>query len=409
MTRRKTIKEKNKELLKNGKQLNHFGLILRLYPSSEQCVLINKTFGSARLIFNLYLNERQDFYKKTGKTLSVSSYKKNYLNPMKQSLEYNFLKEVDKFALEVAVESVDDAYKRFFSKQNRFPNFKSKHKSKKAYTTKFTNNNIEIVGEFIKMPKLGLIKFNLPKDMSKNLQNVIDKNALIKKATISERAGKYYVSILCEEIIDKVELVELNNIDNSKIIGIDLGLTDFATITNGTSNEKVASPKYFRKSEKRLAKAQKNLSRKKKSSKNYIKAKLKVAKIHQDIANQRLDFAHQLSRRLVNENQVIVVEDLNIKGMVKNKNLAKSISDAGWSRFIVFLEYKLEREGKHLIKVDRWFTSSKMCSQCKEKNIMLTLNQREWVCSSCGAHLDRDINASINIREEGINLLSLVA
>lgn len=402
-------KERNRELEKQGKALNHFGLVLSLYPNEEQVILINKTIGSARLIYNLYLSERQSFYKDTGKTLSVANYKKNHLNPMKKTDKYSFLREVDKFSLEASLESVEDAYKRFFSGQNRFPRFKSKHKSKKAYTTKFTNNNIEVRDGFVKLPKLGLVKFNLPSKIGKNLRKTINKEAIIKKATISERAGKYYASILCEEIIEIVEPIEVKNIDSGKIIGIDLGLVDFATITNGNEYEKISNPKYLIKSEKKLAKLQTKLSKKEKGSKNFIKAKEKVARVHQDIANQRIDFAHQLSRKLVNENQVIIVEDLNIKGMVKNKSLAKAISDAGWSRFISFLKYKLEKEGKHLVQIDRWFASSKLCSSCNEKNIMLTLNEREWLCSSCGTHLDRDINASINIRQEGINSLGLTA
>lgn len=411
MPKRKTTKEKNKELAKQGKQLNNFGIVLRIYPNEAQESLIKQTFGCTRLIYNKYLAERQDYYKKTGKTLSVGDYKANYLNPIKKTDEYSFLKTVDKFALESAVENVDDAYKRFFKGQNKFPKFKSKHKSKKSYTTKFTNNNIEIKDKLLKLPKLGFVEVKLSKEkyVSNNLKKIINKKALIKSATVSEKAGKYYVSLSCEETISLIKPLELANIDTDKIIGIDLGLIDFATITNGSRETKIPNPKYLSKSEKKLAKCQRNLSKKKKGSKNFIKAKEKVAKAYEKTANQRKDFAHKLSRKLVNESQVIVVEDLNIKGMVKNKKLAKSISDAGWYRFITFLDYKLKLEGKYLIKVDRWFASSKICSACGEKNIMLTLNDREWVCSNCGTHLDRDGNAAINIRQEGMRLLSLIA
>lgn len=411
MPKRKTTKEKNKELAKQGKQLNNFGIVLRIYPNEAQESLIKQTFGCTRLIYNKYLAERQDYYKKTGKTLSVGDYKANYLNPIKKTDEYSFLKTVDKFALESAVENVDDAYKRFFKGQNKFPKFKSKHKSKKSYTTKFTNNNIEIKDKLLKLPKLGFVEVKLSKEkyISNNLKKIINKKALIKSATVSEKAGKYYVSLSCEETISLIKPLELANIDTDKIIGIDLGLIDFATITNGSRETKIPNPKYLSKSEKKLAKCQRNLSKKKKGSKNFIKAKEKVAKAYEKTANQRKDFAHKLSRKLVNESQVIVVEDLNIKGMVKNKKLAKSISDTGWYRFITFLDYKLKLEGKYLIKVDRWFASSKICSACGEKNIMLTLNDREWVCSNCGTHLDRDGNAAINIRQEGMRLLSLIA
>lgn len=407
--KRLTVKEKNKELFKIGKQLNHFGIVLRLYPNNKQQILINKTIGSARLVYNMYLNERQNFYKETGKTLTVSVYKKDYLCPMKNSEKYNFLKEVDKFALESSLEHLDNAYDRFFARISGFPNFKSKHRSKKSYTTKFTNNNLGIQNSFVKIPKLGLVEFNNSNTTNKNLNKLLQDKAIIKTATISQKANKYYISLLCEEIINIIKPLEIENISLDNIVGIDLGLTNFAIITNSNKTEKIDNPKYLCKSEFKLAKLQKRLSKKDRDSNNFIKIKNKVAKLHEHIKNQRTDFAHQLSRKLVNENQVVIVEDLNIKGMVKNKNLAKAISDAGWSRFINFLDYKLKNEGKYLIKVDRWFASSKICSNCGKKNIMLTLNEREWVCSICNTCLDRDINASINIRNEGLKLLNILA
>ena len=411
MDKRKTVKEKNKELAKSGKQLKKYGIVLRIYPTDTQKLLIKQTFGCARFVYNKYLSDRQKYYKDTGKTLSMYDYKSNYLNPMKGLDEYSFLKSVDKFALETAIENVVDAYDRFFKGQNGFPKFKSKHKAKQAYTTKYTNNNIEIINESIKLPKLKLIKFHMPnkKHISKNLQNIIDKEAQIKSVTISERAGKYYASLSCEEVIDVIKPLDLNSLDYDKVVGIDLGLIDFATISNGKTDEKIPSPKYLIKAEKKLIKEQRGLSKKKEASKNFIKAKKKVAKVHEKISNQRKDFHHQLSRKLVNENQVVIVEDLNIKAMVKNKNLAKSISDAGWSRFITYLDYKLKIEGKYLVKVDRWFASSKICSGCKDKNIMLTLNDRVWVCNNCKAEHNRDVNASLNIRNEGIKNLKQIA
>ena len=411
MDKRKTVKERNKELAISGKQLKKYGIVLHICPTDAQKLLIKQTFGCVRYIYNKYLADRQEHYKDTGKTLSMYDYKSNYLNPMKRLDEYSFLKIVDKFALEAAIENVDDAYDRFFKGQNGFPKFKSKHKAKQAYTTKYTNKNIEIIDETIKLPKLKLIKFSMPnkKYISKNLQNIICKEAQIKSVTISEKAGKYYASLSCEEVIDIVRPIDLKNVASDKVVGIDLGLIDFATINNGITDEKIPCPKYLRKAENKLAKEQRELSKKKEGSKNFIKAKMKVAKTHEKIANQRKDFHHQLSRRLVNENQVVIVEDLNIKGMVKNKNLAKSISDAGWSRFIIYLDYKLKSEGKYLVKVDRWFASSKLCSGCYEKNIMLTLNDRVWVCNSCNTEHDRDVNASLNIRYEGLKVLKLIA
>ena len=406
---RKTIKQRNEELKPFGKQLKHYGLVLCALPNEKQIDLASQTFGCSRLIYNKFLAERKDYYKETNKTLSVSDYKKHYLNPLKKMEEFNFLKNVDKFALESAVENVEDAFDRFFKGQNKFPKFKNKRKAKKSYTTKFTNNNIRIEGNFIQIPKLGKVKFVVPKTIKNNskLDKIKNGIARIIKATISYQCGKYYISLCLEEVVDLVNPLNLDNIDLNKIIGIDLGLKDFAIINNGLHTKKVDNPKYFIKSENKLAKLQRRLAKKQLDSKNYNKAKLKVSKLQKKIANQREDFCHQLSRQLVNESQVIVVENLNIKGMVKNKNLAKAIQDAGWSKFLTFLKYKLEWEGKHYVEIDRWFASSKICSSCGEKKLMLALSEREWVCSSCQTTHDRDENASVNIRKEGIRTLGL--
>lgn len=201
--------------------------------------------------------------------------------------------------------------------------------------------------------------------------------------------------------------MELENIDNSKILGLDLGLVDFLIASNGRESFKIGNPKFSRKSEKKLIKLQKQLPKRIEGSKNYLKAKERLNSVHSQVANQRNDFMHKLSRKLVNENQVIVVEDLNIKGMIKNHKLSKSISDAGWYKFTTYLKYKLEWQGKQLVKIDRFFASSKLCNHCGTKNIMLTLSDREWKCSKCNTNHDRDINASLNIRDEGMRLLGL--
>ena len=406
---RKTVKQRNEELKPLGKQLKHYGLVLRILPTEKQVDLVYQTFGCSRLIYNNFLATRQDYYKETGKTLSTSDYKKNILNTLKKTEEFNFLKKVDKFALESAVENAEDAFDRFFKGQNKFPKFKNKRKDKKSYTTKFTNDNIRIENNFIQVPKLGKIKFVRPKTKENDSKLIKIKNgtARILNATISYQGGKYYISLCLEEIVNLVNPLNLENIDLNKIIGIDLGLKDFVIINNGLYTQKEENPRYFAKSEKKLAKLQRKLSKKKLDSKNFNKAKLKVSKLQKKIANQRLDFCHQLSRKLCNENQVIIVENLNIKGMVKNKNLAKAIQDAGWSKFLTFLKYKLEWEGKCYIEVDRWFASSRICSHCGEKKLMLSLNEREWVCSSCNTHHDRDENASINIRQEGMRMLGI--
>ena len=407
MAKRKSVADKNKELAPLGKQVVHYGIVLCVKPNEYQKILFNKTFGCSRLIYNDYLSNRQEYYNAEGKTLSVANYKKNILTPKKKTKEFSFLQEVDKFALEVACENVQDAYDRFFKRQNKYPKRKTKRKAKKTYTTKMTNNNICIEGKTIKIPKAGNVPFIMPKTNGNEnkLLKVINGKSRILNATISLQGGKYYISLCCEEQVDLINKINIENIDLNKVTGVDLGIKDFATMTNGKKLEKISNPKYLSKSEKKLAKLQKKLSKKDLDSSNYKKAKMKVARLHKKISNQRLDHAHKLSRRLTNENQVVILEDLNIKGMVKNKKLSKAISDAGWSKFMTLLKYKLEREGKYYIEIDRWFASSKICSHCGEKHIMLTLDERSWTCSSCGINLDRDENASKNIREEGIRLL----
>ena len=414
MAKQKTVKDRNLELKPLGKQLRHYGIVLSILPNEKQIIKSSQTFGCSRFVYNNYLSTRNEYYKETGKTLSVNVYKKDYLNPSKKTEELSFLGDVDKFALETAVENVQDAFDRFFKKQNKFPKFKSKRKAKKAYTTKFTDTtaggNIRLLdNNYIQLPILKKVEYVKPKSLKNQdkLNKVMSGQARILNATVSQKREKFYVSLCCEEVVDLVNPLDLKNIDENKIIGIDLGLKDFAIINNGLHTEKVDNPKYFAKSEKKLAKLQRRLAKKKLDSKNYIKAKNKLNGMHTKIANQREDFCHQLSRRLVNENQVIIVENLNIKGMVKNKNLAKAIQDVGWSKFLTFLKYKLEWEGKHYIEIDRWFASSKICSSCGEKKLMLALNEREWVCSSCQTTHDRDENASINIRKEGMRTLGL--
>jgi len=411
MPKRLTIKDKNVLLAVEGKQLLCYGLVLRIYPNTDQEILINKTFGCSRLIYNKYLADRKEHFANNKTTLGVNAYKTNIMNQLKKEADFEFFKEVDKFALEASLENVEDAYSRFFKHQCKFPNFKSKKFSKKTYTTKFTNDNIKVNLErgVIQLPKLKEISFAMPKTNKTNnkILNIAKEATKITKAIVSQKGNRYYVSLTIEEVIPLIKKLEFKDIDNSKIIGIDLGLKDFLIASNGTINAKTENPKFLRKSEKKLIKLQRRLSKKIKGSNNCLKAKYKLNKTHSDVSNQRNDFMHKLSRKLVNDNQIIVVEDLNIKGMIKNHRLAKSISDAGWSKFVTYLKYKLEWQGKQLIKVDRFFASSKLCNHCNTKNIMLTLSDREWTCSVCNTTHDRDINAALNIRTEGMRLLGL--
>ena len=410
MAKRKTIKERNAELKPLGKQLKHYGLVLRAYLNENQINQVRHTFGCSRLIYNMYLNERQLWYKDTGKNLSVDKFKKIVLNPIKDVEEYSFLKNVDKFSLEIACENVNDAYNRFFKKQNRYPKFKTKRKSKKSYTTKFTNNNIKFLNNReIQLPKLGTVKIaelKSKKNESK-LNKLLNGEARILNATVSQKGGKFYISLCLEEIVDLIRPIERSEIDLDKVCGIDLGLKTFATMYNGSDSNFIERASFIRLSEKKLAKLQKKLSKKKIGSSNFEKMVRKVAKLQEHIANQRKDFNHKLSTRIANENQVVVLETLNIKDMVKNRRLAKAINDAGWYQFITFLKYKLEWQGKILLQIDKWFASSKLCSHCGEKKVALSLSEREWMCGSCGSIHERDENAAKNIRNEGLRMLNM--
>ena len=320
---------------------------------------------------------------------------------------------MDKFALESAVEHVEDAYLRFFKHQNKYPKFKSKKNSKRSYTTKFTktsnggNIKINLDTKTIQLPKLGEVLFSIPKGRNKGKFANLYNGVKITKATISQIGANYFVSLCIEEISPLIEKIDIKDIDLSKICGIDLGLTHLAIVSNGSQTIKYENHKFLKKSEERLKKLQRRLSKMIESSKNYEKIKLKINELHSYIANCREDYAHKLSRQIVNENQVIVMETLNIKGMVKNKRLSKAISDAGWYKLITFIKYKAQWTGKLFLQVDKFFASSKLCNVCGEKNIMLTLSTREWVCSSCNTVHDRDENASLNLRAEGIKLLGI--
>lgn len=369
-------------------------LKVRIYPNKKQEELIIKTFGYVRYVYNYYLDKRIKQYKNCKKSLSYNECSKD-LTSLKKELEW--LKEPDKFSLQSSLKNLDEAYKRFFNNLGRFPKFKSKNNKKDSYTTKFTNNNIEIFESHIKLPKLGKIKYR---------DNSIIKGKISNVTVLKTKTGKYFAAITYEKEEKPLE-------KTGSSIGIDLGLKYFCVFSNG---EKKKNPKYYASLQDKLIREQRKLSRMQKLAldknrkledcKNYQKQKLKVARVHERIVNKRCNFLNKLTSNIVKNHDIICLENLNVKGMLKNKKLAKSISDVSWYEFIRKLTYKAKWYGKELVIIDRWFSSSKTCHICGYKKKDLQLKDRSWVCPICKTTHDRDINAAINILNEGLRLLS---
>ena len=355
----------------------------RLFPTKEQEVLLNQHFGHSSWVYNHFLNERKKQYQADKK--SDNYYKQAAtLTKLKKEEETRWLKEVNSQTLQFALRSLDTAFLNFFRGNAQFPKFKSR-KNKNTFT----------------IPQFGVIeegKINIPKlkdgikvKLHREVKGKIGKMNITKTPT-----GKYYVSIFTEQVIE--ELPKTN-----KQVGIDFGLKDFVITSD---NKRFKNNRYTKKYAKQLKKAQQHLSRKQKGSNGFEKQKLKVAKIHEKIASCRLDTLHKVSRQLVNQYDLISVEDLNVKGMIKNHKLSKHIADASWGNFVTLLQYKCNWYGKQLIKVNRFFPSSKCCSECGWINQDLNLSIREWTCNSCGVIHDRDENASRNILKEGLKNIS---
>ena len=363
----------------------------RLYPTTAQAVQLNQHIGSCRFVYNWALDQKIKTYEQTGK--SISRFDLNKMIPtLKESNEW--LVEVNSQSLQGMTKQVESAFTRFFREKNGFPRFKSKKNPIQSfpvpqhYTVNFENSTI-------KLPKIGEIKAVLHRKFEGEL----------KTATVSRSCkGHYYISILVE---DGKELPIKQEFSDSTTIGIDVGIKYIAVLSTG---EKIENPKYLKNSLQRLKVLQKRVSKKQKGSQNRAKAKQRLAALHDKIANQRNDFHNKLSFELISENQAIALETLNVKGMVKNHNLAQAISDSAWSSFVTKLEYKAEWLGKTILRIGQFEPSSKLCSTCGYHNKELQLKDREWQCPECATTHDRDINAAINIKKFALidqNLIGL--
>jgi len=353
----------------------------RIYPNEEQEILLSKHFGCSRFVYNYFLNERKEQYQKDKKSDNYYKQAKT-LTDLKKQDEYNWLKEVNSQTIQFALRSLDTAYVNFFRGTAQFPKLKSrKHKNT------FTIPQFGLVKDGkILIPKFkDGIKVNLDK---REIKGKVGKMNITKTPT-----GKYYVSIFTEQEIEQLP-------KTNKKVGIDLGLKNFVITSDGI---KYKNNRYTKKYSRQLKKAQQHLSRKEKGSNGFEKQKLKVTKIHEKISSCRLDTLHKVSYQLVKENDLIIVEDLNVKGMIKNPKLSKHISDASWGNFVNLLNYKCDWYGKELVKVNRFYPSSKTCNCCGWINQNLKLSEREWICK-CGEKHDRDLNASKNILKEGLKI-----
>lgn len=371
-------------------ELRHKAYKFRIYPNKDQQVLLAKTFGSVRLVYNHYLNMKTKTYEESGKSLSYTKCAADLVDLKK---EKPFLKEVDSIALQQALRHLDTAFQNFFrDKSKGYPKFKSKKNHHYSYSTVCVNNNIKLENSVLTLPKIGKIRIKQHRS--------IPKEYTLKSATISQTpTGKYYASILFEYEVN-IQPAELVN-----IIGLDFSMHDLFVSSEEDMQVDEQFLHCYRKALDKLAREQRILSHRNRGSKRYDKQRKKIALLHEKIANQRKDYLHKLSRQITNAYDLICVEDLNMQGMSQALNFGKSVADNAWGMFLRFLGYKAVELGKKLVKIDKWFASSKMCHVCGYIHEELTLSSRKWKCPECQTEHDRDKNAAQNIKAEGMRMV----
>lgn len=366
--------------------------VYRLYPNKEQEILLAKHFGCNRFIYNWALNLRKESYEQSGKTISKFELNKMVTQLAKKE-EYSWLQEVLSQSLQQSIQNLDTAYIKFFKEKTGFPKFKSKRTHRYSYRIP-QNVKIDFEEHKVFLPKIKWVNIRVDREFE----------GQIKSATVKQLpSGKYFVSILVEDGKDyqtKKQIVHAN------AVGIDLGIKDFGILSDGT---KIENPKFLRTKEQRLKVLQKRLSRKQKGSNNRNKQRIKVAKLHEKITNERKDFLQKLTTKLVKESQfdTFCLENLNVSGMMRNHKLSKCIAEVSWCQFIEMLKYKCEWYGKNLVQIGQFEPSTKTCSHCGYKNTELTLKDREWICPVCNTYHDRDINAAINIKNFALSEANL--
>lgn len=357
---------------------------IRIYPTPEQAAHLERQFGAVRFVWNKALAIKTHRYKVRGEKLSAKRDLKPLLAVAKRSRRYSWLADFDAMPLQQACINLDKAFKNFFEGRACFPRFKRKHGPQSSY---HCTGKIAVGDDWITIPKLpGRIAAVVHRKGEGRLTSI----TLTRTAT-----GKYFASCLYDDGLEAPEPASVIR----EVVGVDVGLAHVAIESDG---RKTANPRFVTRAQRNLRRKQRALSRKQKGSKNRAKARLMVAKAHERVANARADFQHKLSRRLVDENQAVVVETLRVRNMLKNRRLALAISDAGWHSLISKIAYKAERAGVHFVKLDQWEATSKTCSCCGHKLDVLPLDVREWACVACGEHHDRDVNAAVNIRRLGI-------